>query len=857
MTDVTTTLRATVADLSYAMRVLGRSRGFAVGAISIVALCTGLNIGIFSIVNALILRPPAVASPEELAFIYSDSEAVPTLGAYSDVRRLGDTPEIFAGAAAMNSDIVKLRTGGSVDHVFEEAVTSDYFDVLGVRPLYGRLFIPSDETPDAASVAVISDALWRRHFNADPDVLGRQLSLVPISGNTVPPSTIVGVVGPEFGGMASRMAPTEVWVPLATWAHRSAGILGSWRDPAIGMLIARMRPGVPRERAQALVDVWASDSGRRLLLDPTRWRPAVHDSRRVFLPFDLSRRIAPGRLGVVLLAGVGLVLVIGIANLAGVLLARGIVRRGELATRMILGASRGRIARLILSETLLIAAAGGIVGVMLSRWIAVQVIDGMPAAISGAAGFVRQVTLGVPFDSQVAWYTVLLVLATGLAIGIAPQRQLSTIDAIAVSSRGSGASRRVLTAFRRWILVPQLALSMALLVLGAVSVRALLTITLVPSGYEAEGVTVARVDLPEPLGLRERSEDTKRVVSDYRELFKRFLAVAETSDAIEAAALTDALPVSPGTRSVVGLDEFRAGRPPQRAAVATVTPRYFDVLGLPFMQGRTFAGSEIAGGARVVIVDAAVAAQQWPGESAIGRQLALPAPGAAPTSTAVSATDPLTWLEVIGVVGSVRSPLSEGEVQPFVYLPWSEQTPHRLTSTLVARGRTGSPRTIEDLRRIALQADPRAGVVEAVSLAGMVEDIRYSRRMVARLTVLCALMGLTLACAGLFSVVSYAVAQRRHELSIRSALGATGRSLAGLVVKESGRSTAIGVAIGLLVAFVAIGVTSAYVLPVPKADWLTIAGATSILALTSGLACLVPASRAARSNPAALLKSQQ
>jgi predicted permease len=845
-------------DMVYAARMLRRSPGFTTVAVLVLALGIGVNTAIFSIINAVLFRPLPVRAPEELAFIYAPDSRTPMLGPYESALALGANPDLFVDTAFLRGDSALYRRGVDVERFNGESVTTNYFDVLGVRPRIGRGLMPAvDDDPAADWVVVISDSLWRRLFDADPGILGRRLTLGGSDSSESNRSyAVVGVMGPEFRGVSSPWTATEYWVPLLRraddlWGDRWYQGNRTVQTVPVATAIARMRPGVTTEHVQAFATAWAQRQSA-VANFYGRYGFAASNTPRVLLPFDAAGA-TPSRLGAGLLVVTSLVLIIGVANLAGLLMARGVVRRGEVAIRLTLGAGRWRVARQLVTEGLMIAAGGATAGLVLSRWLVTTLLDRMPNRF--ARGYSQQIALGVPLDLSVLLFTVLLALVVGLVIGIAPLRQASVPNLTeALSGASAGASRRGRARLRHWIVIPQVALSLALLLVAGVAIRTLLKVALVAPGYEPE--RAAYVEVESHLARAVESENRRAYLEERAAVWRRMLEIAETSPGIEAAAIADALPTRPGGGDVISRENFEQGSASIRAELAQVTPGYFQALGVPFLQGRNFDARDGVTSGRVTIVDEQLASRLWPGQSALGRYLAFyatPPPGSTTREQPV-------WREVVGVVGSVRGPLSEGWPYSFAYAPASQddQMPYAYLhgEALIARGRGSSAELIRTLRGAVAQADPRLGIVQSRMLSDVVNERRYPRRMAAALLVFSGLAGLLLAGVGLYGVVSYSVMQRLKELGIRAALGADRSDIARLVVKEGLRVAAVGSVFGFVLGYVGIRITSHLVLPIPSVDAGALLAGPVVLGIVVLAACYIPARRAARVDPMVVLRAQ-
>ena len=849
-------------DAAYALRMLRRSPSFTAVAVSVVALGIGINTAIFSIINAVLFRPLPVRAPDELAFIYSPDPGVPTLGAYEHALQLAANTDLFTGVVLLRGDLAALGLGGDVEILIGESVSTNYFEVLGVGPTMGRGLTPDlDDDPGADPVIVISDSLWRRRFNADRDVVGRRVALGDsTSSEPLRSYTVVGVMGPEFTGVSNAWSPVEYWVPLLQRAEHLWGPTlysgkRSVRSVPVASAIARMRSGVTLEQVQAFASVWRQNVFRTERND-RQYGAIASSSRRVRLPFDAAGA-TPSRLGAGLMTVAALVLVIGVANLVGLLMARGVVRRGETAIRLTLGAGRWRVARQLIVEGLTIAALGGALGVVVSRWLITTLLDHMPAGVSRA--YSQQVSLGVPLDLSVILFTILITAVVGILIGVAPVRQASTMNLTsALSGASFSASRPGRARLRHWIVIPQVAVSLALLLVAGVAVRALLKVALVPPGYEPDRAAyVQREQVRYPWQGSNADRQAFRARLDI--FTRRLLDIAASSPGIQSAALTSALPTRPGGSSVITRDDFAAGATSSHAQSAWVSPGYFEVLGIPLRRGRTFDSRDREDTAKVAAVDEALAARLWPGKEAVGQHLAFYSSPAGPGVR----TRPPVWMEVVGVVGAVRGPLSEGGPHAFAYVPLTQgqaatsaYSAYVFGETLIARGHGTNAQTIQTLRDAVAQADPEIGVIQSRMISDLINEQRYPRRLAAGLLGFSGLVGLLLASVGLYGVVSYSVAQRVRELGIRAALGADRSDIARLVVKEGLRVAAVGSVLGFVLAYIGIRVTSHLVLPIPSMDGGTLIAAPLVLTAVILTACYIPARRAARVDPMVVLRTQ-
>jgi predicted permease len=839
-------------DVLYGLRMLRRSPGFTAVAVLVLALGIGINTAIFSVVNAVLFRPLPVKAPNELAYIYS---ANPHVGfpIYRDFLSFSLHRDVFGSTVAVSHDWARLRSGTDEEHVVGEAVSPNYFDTLGVSPSLGRAFTDDDDAMSAEPVVVISDSLWKRRFAADPTALGKTIQLdwptITVPGRHY---TIVGVMGPQFRGVSSPWAPTEYWVSLiqrGSEEDAAFAVEGFPRAPdlpgslGVGVMIVRMTPGASFSRAAAFVSAQFSQDQRQRNMSRNSPQFVLEEARRVTLPFDPLGKLVPASLATALMIVGATVVLIAAANLAGMLMARGVARRAEIAVRLTLGAGRWRLARQLTTEGLLVSVLASAAGLLMARLLVAVFLDDLPAQFGGAFFWSTTVSLDVPVDARVLVFTAAIGVGVGLLVGLAPVRQAFKTDVVGALSGSAASPGHVRSRLRHWVVIPQVCLSLALLLVAGIAVRTLLRATTIDPGYQPAQAAFVEFSI-RPLS-HPRSAEERAAFLDRRESFqRRLLETAKTLPDVTAVALTMGLPVSPESGWVVSRDAFSRGGSYAWVSQAQITPDYFTALGIPLRRGRGFDDHDGPNSPKVAVVCERVAMWLWPDKDPIGQYLALHEPD----STAIP-----QWLEVVGVVKEVKLPLSEGGPSPWVYVPLNQQT-HPYALELVARGYGTPEPMIKRLREAVVAADTNARVLNSSSMISKLNEILYPRRMAAATLGLSGAFGLFLASIGLYGVLSYSVAQRLKELGIRAALGADRRDLIALVIAEGARVAGIGSACGFVLAFVAIHLTSNRVVAIPTLDIATLVIVPLILATVVLLACYVPARRAARANPMVVLR---
>ena len=840
-------------DLKYSLRMLRQAPAFTGLAVFVLALGIGVNTAIFSLVNAVLFRAPAVKAPDELRYVY---QAAPRIAGftYRDYRTLADSNN-FAALVAVTRDEAQIGRGVDARVTSGESVSANYFDVLGVPMALGRALVPSlDEAQGALPVVVISHTFWTRDLHADPNVLGRVLTLTHRSvpaDDQWPTYTVVGVAAEGFTGIASPWTRTDFWVPLVQRAVDHRRWLGAGlRSPipleraGVGVAIGRVPARTDIDQLQAAVITIANNIRAANFPTATEWGFAVRDSRRVRLPFDPLGKIVPERLATGLIAVAGIVLVIAVTNLVGMLMARGMTRRTEMAVRLTLGASRWQITRRLLTEGWLLAIAGGVAGLALAQWLLVLFVDESPS------GFGQYQTvpfaLDVSIDTTVLGYTTLVCLVIGVLVSLAPARQASRADLLSGLSGGvaAGISKHTRGRLRHLVLVPQVCLSTALLLVAGVVARPLLEAERVDPGYQAEGVAAVEIQLP--------MSRVNRTVAEWEDfharsaaLYRRVLEQVASTSGVTSAALTLALPAEPmfGKSPVIARDAFPSGQT-WWVTRNVVSSDYFKTIGIRLLRGRAFDRLDRVNSPRAAIIDETLARWLWPGQEPVGRYLANHRP---------DDTKAPDWLEVVGVVNEIQPPITTGLSNPYLYLPLGEGEDD--ARTIIARGPAPVGELTRAIRTAVRDADSSADTMSSASVAQRVAAILYPRRLAAGILTAAGFIGLILSAAGLYGVISYSVAQRLREIGIRATLGASRLSLMGLVLREGGRVAVLGAVLGLVVAYFGIRLTSNLVVAIPQLDTVVLIVVPVTLAVVVLAACFVPARRASKVDPIVVLRA--
>ena len=795
-------------DLRHAIRLLLISPGFTVVAILALALGIGATTSIFSVVNAVLLKPLPFEHPDRLAMVWE--ERIPRTGKANVVNPFNflewrDRNHSFERLAAMIQIPMNLADDGEPEQVLGLLVTDGFFDILGVKPLLGRTFRPEEDAPGANNAVVIGHELWQRRWGGDPAVLGRKIR---VNSRSV---EIVGVMPAAFRFPNTR---AELWTPFGLRRAPSGGRSLS--------TVARLRPGVTIESAQADMDVLAAQLRAERPTFNAKWGILVvglaqHAVGEVRTPL------------VVLLGAVGFVLSIACANIANLMLIRATARDRELAIRAALGASRWRLARQLLVESVTLAVAGGAVGVAVSVWTTRALVAMIPESIA-----VHNVT-AVGIDRSVLAFAILATLATGVLFGLAPALRAGRVDlqdALKEGARGATTGR---SRTRAALVVAEVALSMVLLVGAGLLIRSFARLLEVDPGFASNRVLTMR------LSTAGRFQNLQQSAAFLDSMLDRVRSLP----GVGAAGSIHFLPLS-GLLSATGFwrDDQPQPSPGNEPVTQTfvITPGYFAAMGIPLARGRVFDERDRDGAPPVTIVNAELASRFFPGEDPIGKRLH------------VQWGRPQLKYEIVGVVGSIRHVGLEKAPEPALFLA-SRQEPHVFINLVV--------RTSGD----AMSLVPAIkGEVRAVDRDIPISEVRtmdeYLTRSMARprfnLVLIASFAGLALvlAAVGLFGVVSYSVAQRTHEIGIRRALGADDRQVVAMVVKQGMTLAAAGVVLGVAGAFALTRFLETLLFSVKRTDAPTYASVAAVLAAVALLASYLPARRAARVDPLAALRHE-
>ena len=796
-------MRTLLQDIRYGLRVLAKSPGFTLVAVLTLALGIGANTAIFSVVNAVLLRPLPYRDAGELTALYltnprAEFEWPLSAGGYLNLKREN---KVFSGLGALSNKgwPANLTGEGEPERLQGFQVSADLFRVLGVEAARGRTFLEEEDRPGNNRVVVLSHELWQRRFGGAADLVGKSVTLNGAA------HTVVGVMPPDF----SFLARTDVWTPLTFTPEEERDVESNYLIP-----VARRRAGVSIEQARAEVE------------NLTRGRVGESNSDWLATVKPLQSLITQDvrTMLLTLFAAVGFVLLIACANVANLLLARAGARQRELAVRAALGAGRLRLARQLLVESVMLALAGGACGLLLASWCTDLLVAGLPQSLAEANSHVA----GLRLDSTALAFTLGLSVLTTVFFGLVPAWQASRVnlnESLKEGGRG-GAQGARRARLRSWLVVTETALAMVLLAGAGLMVKSFYRLNQTDPGFDPTGVLTAQID---PSG--DHYKELPQVVGFYDQLLERVGAVPGVRHVGIINSLNATMPIS--------VDEHAPVPPEQRPQAATnqVSGDYFRAMGIPLRSGRFFNERDVKVAPAVVIIDEALARRHFPNEDPVGKHL----------------KDGDTSREIVGVVGATRRYNLGEEPFPRFFLPYQQE--NWWSMTLVVRAQSGDPTALAPAIRRELAAIDKDQPIHSFkpleeTVAGWVTPQRFTTTLLAGFAALAAL----LAAVGIYGVMAYTVTQRTHEIGIRVALGARGRDVLRLVVGRGLLLTLAGVGLGLAASLALTRLLKSLLFGVSETDPLTFALVALFMTAVALVACLVPARRAARVDPMEALR---
>jgi putative ABC transport system permease protein len=801
-------------DLRYGLRTLRKNPGFTAVAVIALALGIGANSAIFSVVNTVLLRPLPYKDPDRLVMVWEDDTRhgyprdTPAAANYVDWR---EQNRVFEGMAAIADQSFNLTGEGEPERIAGRRVSANLFPLLGVEPQLGRVFLPEEDQPGSGGrVVVLSHGLWQRRFGADPKIIGKPLNL---NGQSF---TVVGVMPSNF------QFPTredELWVPIAFGPKEAANRGNHYLE-----VVARTKPGVTLQQAQVEMNTIASRLQQQYPEKNT-------DLGAVVVPLheQVVGNIRPALL--VLLGAVGFVLLVACANVANLLLARAAARQKEIALRVALGASRLRLIRQFLTESILLAALGGIVGLLLSFWGVNLLKAFIPENISQAKA--------ITIDAGVMGFTLLVSLLTGLVFGLAPAMQASNFnlnETLKEGGRDSASGRRG-NRIRNVLVITEVAVSLVLLIGAGLLINSFLRLRSVDPGFSVNNLLTMKVELPP-----RKYPDQARRSAFYTELLRRI----EALPGVKSAAVTNWIPLVSQGDSIGITIEGRPAPPPGKEAIVVtrvVSPDYFPTMGIQLLRGRQFdERQDRHESPAAAVISETMARRFWPGEDPTGKRISQGTP-----------ESPDDWMTIVGVVKDVRQFGLDAEPKPQMYLLYAQADffapSHLVISTNV------EPRSLTaTVRSTVWEIDKDQPVSNISTMEDVLSESIARQRFSMLLLVIFAAVALVLAAVGIYGVMSYSVAQRTREIGIRMALGAQRSDVLKLAVGQGLKLVLIGVLIGLAGALILTRVMASLLFGVSATDPITLTSISLMLICVAVLASYIPARRATRVNPLVALR---
>ncbi len=820
-----------VSDIRYAFRTLAKSPTISLFAVLSLALGIGANAAIFSVLDAFLWRPFPVRDPGTLVALSTTDEKNP---GFLPVSRLNfedyrdKKTDVFSGVGAAAFSVADVTIQNATTRVPLFIVTGNYFDVLGVRPILGAGFRAGQDEPTGSSpVVLLGNGYWKRQFGGDKDIVGKTLTVNRMG------YTVVGVLPETFNGTVPGFVP-DLWVPYGMRQHIQPGLTfltegrrGMWLAP-----IGRLRPGLTIPRAESMLKAFAANLAKEY--------PDANRGRSIALQTLAQARANPTgdadnpvpRIAALVLIAVGVILLIASANVANLLLARASTRHKEIALRVAMGASRWRIVRQLLTESVLLALAGGSGGLLAASWLTRLLMSLQPP---GPFPFV----LGARIDPRVLIFTFLVASVTGLVFGLVPALSVSRPEVYgALKEGGRGSDTGARGGVRRALVVAEVALATVALTGTGLLVRSLRAATAIDPGFQPDHVLTLALD------VSLQGYDAGRGAQFYRQLLDRVRGLP----GVRSATLASRLPLAFGLQRTLFV-EGQAPSEKERGVlvnVATVDRDYLPTLGIPLVAGRTLGPEDGETAPPAVVVNETLARRFFPGREALGRTVRFPSPGGDGTFT-----EPL---RIVGVARDSKY-VTLGETPiPFVYLPLRQD--YNPAMNLLVRTEGDPSTALGQIRREVAALDPGLPIFNVQPLTEQIQGALWLARVGAYLLAAFGALALILTTVGTYGVIAYSVARRVPEIGLRMALGAGPFRIIRMVLASGMGLVAVGLAVGLAAALALGRSLTPLLFGVQGSDPATYAGISLILGAVAFLACYVPARRAARVDPIVALRAE-
>jgi putative ABC transport system permease protein len=815
---------ALAGDLRFALRTLRKNPGFTAIVVLTLALGIGATTAIFSVVDAVMLRPYPYADMNRIVMVTETVRAGQAMSvAWPNFEDWRDQNQVFEHLGIYRGMVVNLTGGDQPERLIGSLVSSDVFEAVGMQALVGRAFAAGEDQPGAASIAVVSERFWRSHYNADPAAIGKSITL---DGE---PHTIVGVMP---AGMRFPSRTTDVWLPLGPFVRTFPVDRGA--HPGL-FAVGKLKPGVSVERASADMDAISRRLERQYPLTNTDHTVSV-------VPYyeQIVQNIRPALL--TLAGAVAFVLLIGCANLAGLMLARADGRQREIAIREALGATRWRVCQQLLTESVLLAMGGGAVGALLAWWAVRAFVASNPATVPR----IDQIAV----DVRALAFATIVSIATGVAFGLVPALRASSLGLLTSLKDAARASRGGGGRMRSALVVGEVALALVLLAGAGLTIRSFAALTAIDLGFDQSHVVTMRVSLPNA-----RYPEPDRWIAFHRELLRRASAIP----AVDAVGLNSAVPLEGGgSESEVRYE----GQPPPRSVnqeattclFQATTPEYFRAMGIAVVRGRAFTDRDSAVAAPVAVVEEALVRRFFPDADPIGKRIAFEFRGHGPAAQPI-------WREIVGVVrhvrhyGLIREPANMQVYAPLEQLPiWFRD--RRPAMTLFARTPLEPEQLAASVRQTISSIDRDIPVYGILTMEQYVGRATEQSRLSMTLLAVFGALALVLASLGIYGVLSYLVSQRTHEIGVRIALGATRRDVLRLILGRGMTLAVAGMAIGIAAAWAITRSLSGLLFGISPHDPATFAAIVAILGAVAFVASYLPGRRAMRVDPLTALRCE-
>jgi predicted permease len=789
-------------DLRYGVRMLAKRPGFTLIVALTLALGIGANTAVFSLIDAFLFKLLPVRDPQQLVFVRATNprDGITDSFPYPIFEQFRDRNRSFSGVFAVDNTRVSVTVEGQPEMVWGDFVSGSYFDVLGVSAILGRTFTADDDQAGKPPVAVISSGYWERRFGRDPAAIGKTIYLAKI------PFTVIGVTSPGFYGLNVAGRSADVVLPMFMQSRLALGDHNTFR------IMARLKPGAGPEQARADLDViyqqaltQMAGSGispqaqQEIRAQKIQLKPGIRGGSTPGFASDLR----------ILLAVVGVVLLIACLNIANLLLARAVGRQREIAVRLSLGAGRGRVIRQLLTESLLLAALGGVLGLLVAQWL----VSGLLAVFSSGND---PIPFDLKLDTSILAFTGAVSLLTGILFGLAPALAATRVDLIPMLKGAEGESRPLRRRLAKSLVVAQVALSLALLIGAGLLIRSLQQLYRVDTGFERDKLLTMWV-YPALIGY-----DRAKELRLYRDAVENLNAIPD----VQSASLA---------RRALGVGK----------GLNSVGPRFFETTGIGLLQGREFSTADSETAPRVAIISESAAQRFLPNVNPIGQSI--------PDELAELA-DLGRDVQIVGVVRDTRS-LWSPKGDPAIYIPYTQASSQQLGQMKFFVRTAGKPMNIVSAVRRQIQAIekdlPLVGITtQDVEVMGQARE----ERSMAMLLGFFGALALVLSSIGLYGTMSYAVSRRTRELGIRLALGAQRKDLLRMVLREALQQALIGVAIGIPVALAGARMIASMLFGVNTTDPVTIAVAVLVMITVAFAASYLPARRATKVDPMVALR---